>query len=135
MDGSDWLRLTDNPEALAPLYTRPPELTSFDLFSVHIDERDTSLTLGFALDSLPERPPAEWTEKGLNAFEFFLTFEGISHLHIDGWCGSHPDALTLTTGAPGGIRTEIRGDGFSASWDARRVRVLRTRAYSASRHE
>ncbi|SHM97452.1 Imm50 family immunity protein [Actinacidiphila paucisporea] len=135
MDGSDWLRLMDSSEALARLYTRPPDLASFDLFSVHIDERDTSLTLGFALDSLPERPPREWTEKGLNAFEFFLTFEGISHLRIDGWYGSRADSVTLTTGAPGEIRTEIRGDGFSASWDARRARVLRIRAYLAARHE
>ncbi|CAG6397834.1 immunity 50 family protein [Streptomyces cocklensis] len=135
MDASDWLRLTDNPESLAPFCTRPPDLASFDLFSVHIDERDTGLTLGFALDSLPGRPPAEWTAEGLNAFEFFLTFEGIAHLHINGWSGSHADAVTLTAGASGGIRTEIRGDGLSASWDARRVRVLRTRAYSASRHE
>lgn len=56
MDASDWLRLTDNPESLAPFCTRPPDLASFDLFSVHIDERDTGLTLGFALDSLPGRP-------------------------------------------------------------------------------
>ncbi|CAG6397860.1 immunity 50 family protein [Streptomyces cocklensis] len=135
MDGSDWLQLTDTPEALALLFTRPPDLTSFDLFSIHIDERDTSLTLGFALDALPERPPAEWTEKGLNAFELFLTFEGISHLRVDGWHGSRADAVTLATGASGGIRTEILGDALSASWDARRVRVLRTRAYLAARHE
>ncbi|KOU32774.1 hypothetical protein ADK52_00405 [Streptomyces sp. WM6372] len=70
----------------AALYEVPPELGSCDLYDVHIDERDTSVTFGFETDRLPDHPLPEWGEPGraYNTLYFSMVFTGVRDLRISG---------------------------------------------------
>ncbi|QNA78152.1 hypothetical protein C8250_024775 [Streptomyces sp. So13.3] len=63
------------------------------------------------MDRLPDHPLPEWTEKGLNAFEMFLSFTGVSDLRIDGWTFAPKDVVALERNPDGGMRVRISGPG------------------------
>ncbi|WP_314253542.1 Imm50 family immunity protein [Streptomyces kutzneri] len=81
---------------LAALYATPPDLSSCPLYYVHVDERGTSVTLGFETPQLPDHPKPEWEEKQYNTLRFFVTFTGADELRITGIAAEHPDRRDRT---------------------------------------
>lgn len=135
MSASDWPELLTDPGTVTDLFTSAPDLAECGLFYLHIDERDAAVTLGFELDRLPDRPLPEWTEKGLNAFEMFLSFTGVSGLLVDGWTFAPKDAVLVRRNPDGGMRVDISGPGESVTFDARTAALVKAKAYLASRSE
>ncbi|MET8857604.1 Imm50 family immunity protein [Streptomyces sp. NPDC004579] len=129
---ADWSRILTSPEYLGNLYgSLPPSAPSCDPFYVHIDERENSVTLGFDTRVLPENVPAEWREKGFNAFEFHLVFAGVTGLRVTGWDATAAGSIDMT------VRAEVfevtlgsRQSGIT--FHASTARMARTRAYLAS---
>lgn len=89
------MRLPLWPE-LTALYETPPDLSSCPLYYVHVDERDTSVTLGFETARLPDRPRAEWVGKRYDTVRFFVVFTGVDELRITGIAAEPPDARDRT---------------------------------------
>ncbi|WP_406369557.1 immunity 50 family protein [Streptomyces sp. NBC_00647] len=96
-----------------------------------MDERENSVTLGFDTRTLPVNAPAEWHERGFNAFEFILVFGGVEGLRVTGW-----DAA-----AAGTIDMTVRQDLFDVTLGSREsgiafrastARLARARGYLAS---
>ncbi|MCZ4122163.1 Imm50 family immunity protein [Streptomyces sp. H39-S7] len=135
MSASDWPELLDDPGLVTDLFASAPDLSQCGLFYLHIDERDTAITLGFELDRLPDQPLPEWTAKGLNAFEMFLSFTGVSGLVIDGWTFAFKETVSVERHPDGGMRVEISGPGESVVFHARAATLVKARAYLASRSQ
>ncbi|WP_327295956.1 Imm50 family immunity protein [Streptomyces sp. NBC_01197] len=85
MDNATWPTFLSDPRQILDLYDQPPALNRCDLFYVHIDERDTSITFGFETRELPARPRQKWKKKPFNSIRFFISFTGISRIRINGW--------------------------------------------------
>ncbi|WP_405530078.1 immunity 50 family protein [Streptomyces avidinii] len=81
---------------LAALYETPPDLSSCPLYYVHVDERDTAVTLGFETGRLPDHPKREWEEEQYNTLRFFVLFTGVDELRITGIAAEHPDRRDRT---------------------------------------
>ncbi|MFJ4336916.1 Imm50 family immunity protein [Streptomyces sp. NPDC088915] len=111
---------------LAALYETPPDLSSCPLYYVHVDERDTSVTLGFETSRLPDRPRPEWEGRQYNTVRFFVVFTGVDELRFTGVAAEHPDAHDRTVGVvvTGGgrqrvsVTSETRSIAFSAAASA-----------------
>ncbi|WP_308101674.1 Imm50 family immunity protein [Streptomyces sp. S07_1.15] len=121
------------------LFDTSPELTGEALFSVHIDERDSRIVLGFESAGLPSRPRREWVEQGLNAFEIHLTFFGVRDLVLEGWTGSPEHTVHFgwlgersTLAQNSAVRMEISGTGELICFTAQSVKLTNVRAYRAS---
>ncbi|MFJ3230180.1 Imm50 family immunity protein [Streptomyces sp. NPDC086787] len=115
-ESADWSRLLESP---------------CDPFYVHIDERGKSVTLGFHTRDLPVDAPAEWQERGFNAFEFYLVLEGVEGLRVTGWDAVAARNIEMT------VREEfvemLLGSPESGiAFRAATARLARTRAYLAS---
>ncbi|MFI9100012.1 Imm50 family immunity protein [Streptomyces fildesensis] len=136
MSASDWPELLTDPGAVTDLFAAAPDLADCGLFYLHVDDRETGVvTLGFELDRLPDHPLPEWTEKGLNAFEMFLSFTGVSDLRIDGWTFAPKDVVALERDPDGGMRVRISGPGECVAFGARAAGLVKAKAYLASRGE
>ncbi|MEU9990309.1 Imm50 family immunity protein [Streptomyces sp. NPDC048045] len=129
----DWLRLLASRDHLGGLYgDAPPAPDACDLFSVHIDERQDSVTLGFDTRVLPVNLPVEWEEQGLNAFEFHLVFTGVTGLRVTGWGAAEAKEVRLSV-RDGGAFDVVLGSGESGIvFRAPAVRLAGPRAYLAS---
>ncbi|MGW7450464.1 Imm50 family immunity protein [Streptomyces sp. NPDC054787] len=111
---------------LAALYAAPPDLSSCPLYYVHVDERDTSVTLGFETRRLPDHPVPEWAEKRYNTLRFFVVFTDVDELRITGIAAEHPDRHDRTVGVTVtdtgrqrvSVTSEKRSIGFSAAASA-----------------
>ncbi|WP_158710978.1 Imm50 family immunity protein [Streptomyces albus] len=132
-------RVGGDPEDLLDLFDEFPELTGQALFSVHIDERDCRIDLGFENAGLPSRPRRAWVEQGLNAFEMHLTFFGIRDLVLEGWTGTPKHTVHFgwmeegrTPARDSEVRMEIRGTGELICFTAQSVKLTDVRAYRAS---
>ncbi|MGW1562321.1 Imm50 family immunity protein [Streptomyces sp. NPDC002144] len=129
---ADWSLLLASPGYLGELYGgTPPSPESCDPFYVHIDERGNSVTLGLHTKVFPVSAPTEWREKGFNAFEFYLVFEGVEGLRVSAWGPSQAGDIDLT------IRDErfdvVLGSAASGiAFRAGTARLARTHAYLAS---
>ncbi|WP_328454307.1 immunity 50 family protein [Streptomyces sp. NBC_00386] len=129
---ADWSRLLASPEYLGDLYDRtPPSAGSCDPFYVHIDERGTSVTLGFDTRILPVNSPAEWHEKGFNAFEFHLAFGGVEGLRVTGWNATAAGSIALTVHEEL-FEVALGSPGSGIAFRASTARLASTRAYLAS---
>ena len=85
--------------------TTPSALSGHDLFSVHFDERQRSVTLGFA------------TQGGHEAFEFFLTFTDVRNVSVHGW--GPPGRKSARLERTGGlIIASVEAQGSSLSFAA-----------------
>jgi hypothetical protein len=131
MSASDWQRLLASPGYLGELYDVPPSPDSCDLFYVHIDERGDSITLGFDTRNFPSSPPVEWQEKGLNAFEFYLTFTDVEDLCVSGWGPPAVKNIELAPQGNGRIAATISSEGSSIAFHAEFLSLARKRAYLA----
>ncbi|MFE5973360.1 Imm50 family immunity protein [Streptomyces sp. NPDC056460] len=136
MDDSDWTALVDSAEAITDLYASPPRLNggACEVFYVQIDERGTSVTLGFDTNVLPSRRPAAWAEKAYNTVEFHLKFTGVEGLRIAGWdAGARHAAVGLRRGpAATGLVVTLEGPGSFLGFTASTSRVTRVRPYLAA---
>jgi hypothetical protein len=120
--GADWRRLLDSADCR--------------LFYVHFDERGNSATLGFETRELPEDPLPEWTEKGLNAFEFYLAFTEVTGLRVTGW--GQAEARRIEVAAVRGgqaVNVSLGSETSGIVFRASAVRLARSRAYLASDSE
>ncbi|MFE5676860.1 Imm50 family immunity protein [Streptomyces erythrochromogenes] len=121
---------------LAALYDTPPELSSCPLYYVHVDERDTAVTLGFETARLPDHPEPEWARRAYNTLRFFVVFTGVEDLRMTGLAAGHPDGgdRVLISGSgcgsgDGRRRVTVTGTGRSLSFSAAASAVTRTRVY------
>ncbi|MFI1362553.1 Imm50 family immunity protein [Streptomyces griseochromogenes] len=131
--GGDWQRLLASPDCLGVLYGEdPPPPDACDLFSVHIDERGNSVTLGFDTRRLPVNPPAEWERKGLNAFEFHLVFTGVTGLRVTGWGAAEAKRVRVSFREGGGFDVVLGAEESGIVFGAAAVRPAGPRAYLAS---
>ncbi|MFD8644051.1 Imm50 family immunity protein [Streptomyces zaomyceticus] len=136
MDASDWTALVDSAEAVTDLYASPPSLNGggCELFYVQIDERGTSVTLGFDTSVLPSRPPAAWADKEYNTLEFHLMFTGVEGLRIAGWDSSARHATVGLRRRSGdtGLVVALEGPASFLGFTALTSRVTRVRPYLAA---
>ncbi|QES47704.1 hypothetical protein DEJ50_07625 [Streptomyces venezuelae] len=110
--------LSDSSE-LTELYGgRPPELGDCLLFSVHIDERDASVTLGFETRELPARPKAEWAGTVYNTFFFSLVFPGVAGLRVRGVLAEEHREVSLAAAPGGRIAVSVTGPHRSLAFTA-----------------
>jgi hypothetical protein len=131
MNASDWADHLVDPEAIRRFFAAPPALETCDLFYFHVDERDRAITAGFNHHGLPDHSSPEWSEKGFNAFEFFLTFAGTSGLRIAGWEHTGMDHYTFSPGLLGGLPVTMSGQGQRIDFQAESVSLTRLRAFTA----
>lgn len=132
MNGDSWAQLLTDPHTMTDLYDSLPDLSCCDLFYVHVDERESSVTLGFDTSYVPVRPLPEWQEKNFNAFEFHLRFSSISELRVSGWSAPARKTVLMSAGDDGGLRFSARGPGSLLEFASGQAEVARTRTYLAS---
>ncbi|MFE4910273.1 Imm50 family immunity protein [Streptomyces sp. NPDC056652] len=109
MSTSDWPSFLNNPQSINALYDQEPDLNSCDLFSFLLDERGTSITLGFETPHMPQHGRHEWDSASANSFEFYLTFSDVRQLNIQGWNGPADKDITFTRGLDGDIQHSTLG--------------------------
>ncbi|MFE2975521.1 Imm50 family immunity protein [Streptomyces sp. NPDC059258] len=118
---------------LAALYETPPDLSSCPLYYVHVDERGTSITLGFETYRLPDHPRAEWEGERYNAVRFFVVFTGVDELRVTGIAAEHPDRHDRTVGVvvtdTGRQQVAVTSGNRSISFSAATSAVTRSRVY------
>lgn len=129
---ADWSQLLASAEYLGELYDgAPPPTDACDLFYVHIDEREDSVTLGFDTRVFPVNVPPEWREKNFNAFEFHLFFTGVAGLRVTGWGASEAKVIDLTARDGGHFDVALGSEASGIAFRAAGARLTRTRAYLA----
>jgi len=126
--------MLDEPAVITDFFQDDvPDLAEFRLISLHADERGTSVTVGFERYGLPDRPPAEWREKGLSAFQFSLLLDQVTDLRITAWYGTPPQTVTLTpTEAPPGVRFTVTGPHHDVEVAASAASIVKVTAFLAS---
>lgn len=116
---------------LAALYETPPDLSSCPLYYVHVDERDTSVTLGFETRQLPDHPRPGWGEKQYNTLSFFVVFTGVDELRMAGIAAEHPDrrdrTVRVTRTDTGRQQVSVTSDNRTLAFSAAASAVTRTR--------
>ncbi|NEC87637.1 Imm50 family immunity protein [Streptomyces sp. SID12501] len=130
---ADWSRLLASPEYLGKLYDgAPPPTGACDLFYVHIDEREDSVTLGFDTRVFPVNLLPEWRGKNFNAFEFHLFFTGVTGVRVTGWGASEAKVIDLTVRDRGHLDVALGSEASGLAFRAASVRLAGTRAYLAT---
>ncbi|WP_371618280.1 Imm50 family immunity protein [Streptomyces sp. NBC_00454] len=118
---------------LAVLYDAPPDLSSCPLYYVHVDERDTSVTLGFETSRLPDHPQSDWEEGTYNTLRFFAVFSGVEELRMAGIAAEHPGrhdrTVRVTEGAAGRQQVSVTSGTRSISFTAETSRLDQIRVY------
>ncbi len=116
---------------LAALYETPPDLSSCPLYYVHVDERDTAVTLGFETPHLPDHPRPEWEEEHYNTFRFFIMFTGVDKLRITGIAAEHPDrrdrTVRVIVSDTGWQQVSVTSDNRSITFSAAASAVVHSR--------
>ncbi|XIE79195.1 Imm50 family immunity protein [Streptomyces sp. SBR177] len=133
MDASDWISLVDTEGRLSHLYEIDLPLEACDLFYLQIDERGTSVTLGFETSILPTNPHPDWSEKPYNTLEFYIEFTEIQDITIAGWTSSARTGIDFST--PGGrsVQVSINRPESKLHFTAGASSVTRLRPYLAAR--
>ncbi|MEV6792756.1 Imm50 family immunity protein [Streptomyces sp. NPDC051320] len=132
MDKNGWPTFLSDPSDIFELYDRPPALGSCDLFYVHIDERETSITFGFETRQPPSRPKQKWKEKEFNSINFFLYFTGTSQLRINGWGCPGQKNVDILRGDEGGMNVRVSSDGSHIEFRAESASIAHVRAFLAA---
>jgi hypothetical protein len=129
---ADLLQLVASVEHLGELYggAQPPS-GACDLFYLHIDEREGSVTLGFDTRSLPANPPVEWEGEDFNAVEFYLVFTDVEGLRATGWGAPEARAIDLTFPDGGLLEVALGSEESGVAFRASAVRLAKTRPYLA----
>ncbi|WP_326694249.1 Imm50 family immunity protein [Streptomyces sp. NBC_01766] len=132
MGDTDWTAFLSNPRDVLDLYEEPPLLGGCDLFYLHIDERDTSITFGFETRELPAHPRQEWKEKPFNSIDFFISFAGVSQLHIDGWVNPGQKEIDISRNADGGFAVRVASDGSDLDFLAESISLTHFHPFLAA---
>ncbi|MEV7558059.1 Imm50 family immunity protein [Streptomyces sp. NPDC089795] len=107
-----------------------PDLDTCDFFYIHIDERETSVTLGFETQQLPPHPEPEWSQKAYNTLRFWIEFTGVTELRVAGLLAEAERAVRITQdGSPTSLRVSVESERRSISFTATSARVSHTRVY------
>lgn len=129
MSTSDWSARLAEPETVRQvLGAPPPPLTDYDLFLVHIDERESAVTLGFFAFGVPAGAAARWESSGHNAVEFFLVCTGVKNLAVDGWTHEPMTGIALDVHS-----AVLSGERQRAAFDFEEIRAEALRGLTASR--
>jgi len=129
----DWTQLLARSGYLGALYDgAPPSLDMCELFYFHIDERESSVTLGFVTRSLPVNPPSEWEGRVFNAFEFYLVCSEVDGLQVTGWGVSEAHEINFIVREGEVIDVTLGTENSGITFRAGAVRLSRQRAYLAS---
>ncbi|MEW2522925.1 Imm50 family immunity protein [Actinacidiphila alni] len=130
---SQWPLLLEDPAAITEFFGSAPDLAAFRLISLHADERDSGVTVGFERYGLPDRPTAQWREQGFNAFQFSLQLDRVTDLRISAWHGTPPETINLTSAesAPG-VRFTVSGPHHDIQVTATTASVVNVKAFMAS---
>ncbi|MFE6063534.1 Imm50 family immunity protein [Streptomyces sp. NPDC056431] len=133
MSTCEWADLLVDPRGIRDVFTTPPDLDECSLFYCHIDERGTSITLGF---DIPLAPDALFHEDGdtkANAFEFFITFMSVTGLQISGWGGSVRRSVRMSRSQQDGdITLSVESPTERIAFQAQEAKISRARAYLAA---
>lgn len=133
MSASEWQRFLADPYFLGELYAdSPPSLDECELFYVHVDERDDSVTLGFDTGRLPSHPAPEWHEKPYNRFEFYLLFSGVMDFRVGKWTDTEAREVDITVTPGGVISVSLGRDDSGINFRASSMRLVHTRVYLAA---
>ncbi|MFF3762663.1 Imm50 family immunity protein [Streptomyces sp. NPDC001922] len=135
MCSAQWMDLIDESGAFSDLFGRTLKVSDFRLIYVHIDERNTGVTLGFELARLPDRPPAQWVRKGFNASQFLFRFAQVTRLGIENWCGfsgAREPHVTLSRDHTGLLHVMLAAGDETMSFHAATARLAEHRAFLAS---
>ncbi|MFC9645738.1 Imm50 family immunity protein [Streptomyces mirabilis] len=132
MNASDWTLFMAPGAQLSDLYDAAPALSSCDLFYVHIDEREDSVTLGFSTRQLPSNPPPEWQERDYNTVEFYLVFASVEGLLVKGWGPPPRKEVKISSQEEGRIAVSIGPDGSRMEFRASSMTLAHTRRYLAA---
>ncbi|MFG2883304.1 Imm50 family immunity protein [Streptomyces sp. NPDC048297] len=120
-------------ELLGDLYeSEPPTVNECELFYVHADERDGSVTLGFDTRELPSRPRAEWREKTYNRFEFHLLFSDVTEFQVHGWGPQEAREVDISAAPGKKIKVALGRTGSGIHFLASSMRLASARVYLAS---
>lgn len=135
MSTSDWADLLVEPQRVHDIFRAAPDLSECSLFYFHIDERNTSVTLGFDTRMVPDNPLPEWRKSDYNAFEFFITFTSVTNLRISGWGGSASRSVKVSRSDEGDLTVFINSTEEAISFQADSASLSRSRVYLASSGE
>ncbi|MFG2297742.1 Imm50 family immunity protein [Streptomyces sp. NPDC048603] len=106
------------PGELAELYDAPPDPGACRMFSVHVDERDASVTLGFETGLLPARPRPEWAGTAYNTFVFSMVFRAVADLRVRGILADAEREMSLEPGPEGRLEVSVTGSSRSVTFTA-----------------
>ncbi|MFE5911370.1 Imm50 family immunity protein [Streptomyces wedmorensis] len=133
MSASEWADLLVDPRGIRDFFTTSPDLDQCSLFYCHIDERNTSITLGFDTRLVPDALLRDDGDTKANAFEFFITFASVTDLHISGWGGSVKRSVRMSrSGRDGEITLSVESPTERIAFQAQEARITRARTYLAS---
>ncbi|MGW7287510.1 Imm50 family immunity protein [Streptomyces sp. NPDC054847] len=132
MNAFEWTDLLEEPWNTRETLSAPPELGNCRLDSCHIDERDTSVTLGFDTRRVPGSSIPGYDASQTNALEFFVTFTSVTGLRISGWGGAAGGSVRMFRSESGGIEVTVDASAGQISFQARSALLSRARAYLAS---
>jgi hypothetical protein len=135
MNAFEWTDLLQEPWNTRETLSAPPKLGDCRLVSCHIDERDTSVTLGFDTRRVPDSSIPGSDESQANALEFFVTFTSVTGLHVTGWGGGPGGSVRLSRSEDGGIAVFVDSSSGEISFQGRTALLSRARAYLASSAE
>ncbi|MGW2201161.1 Imm50 family immunity protein [Streptomyces sp. NPDC001774] len=112
MGDSDWTSIIESAKEIAGSYAMPPSLNDCELSYVQIDERGTSVTMGFETSTLPSSPPPAWAHKNYNAVEYYVKFTRVKELRITGWdCSVREASVNLSSCDDGSLRVSVEAEG------------------------
>ncbi|MFJ2672105.1 Imm50 family immunity protein [Streptomyces sp. NPDC087525] len=135
MSTSDWPSFLDNPQDIRNLYDQEPDLNSCDLFSFLMDERGTSITLGFETSYMPQHRHHEEEPPRANSFEFYLTFRDVRQVNIKGWNGPAGKDITFAHDLNGAILAKIESRETSVAFRATSLSLTTSRVSLTSRND
>ncbi|MFJ8661313.1 Imm50 family immunity protein [Streptomyces sp. NPDC093795] len=133
MSATEWVDLLVDPRGIRDVFQTPPDLDKCSLFYFHIDERGTSITLGFDTRLAPDTLLHGDGDTRVNAFEFFITFMPVTGLHISGWGGSMKRSVRMSRSEQdGAITLSVESTTERIAFQAQEARISRARAYLAA---
>jgi hypothetical protein len=123
----------DASQVLGQFYeTGAPSLRECTLSYLHMDERDSSVTLGFDTRQLPSLPDQEWNERPYNRFEFYLVFSGVVDLRINKWTDAEAREIDISAEPGALISVSLGREGSGVTFRASSTRLAHTRVYLAT---
>jgi Immunity protein 50 len=114
-----------NPQSVRDVLGSPPRpLVDYRLDFVHVDERESSVTLGFHSRTVPDGVAELWQARGHNAVAFCLICTSVTDFVVAGWT-SEP----LATATVSGSTVVLEGAVTRISFEAGRIRAEPPRGY------